>query len=58
LLLLFKDQKGSFGLTISQHDNATWIQSVQPHGSADQVSYQLNISLEKRREKEKKTSFF
>ncbi|CAF4436420.1 unnamed protein product, partial [Adineta steineri] len=36
-LILNKDQKGSFGLTLSQHDNEVWIQSVQPHGPADQV---------------------
>ncbi|CAF1198688.1 unnamed protein product [Adineta steineri] len=35
-LILNKDQKGSFGLTLSQHDNEVWIQSVQPHGPADQ----------------------
>lgn len=32
-----KDQKGSFGLTVTQHDNGIWVQSVQPHGAADQV---------------------
>ncbi|UJR25101.1 hypothetical protein I4U23_006461 [Adineta vaga] len=35
-LILNKDQKGSFGLTIAQHDNEIWVQSVQPHGPADQ----------------------
>ena len=34
---LLQDQKGSFGLTVTQRDHAIWIQSVQPHGPADQV---------------------
>ena len=32
-----QDQKGTFGLTLSQHDHGTWVQSVQPHGPADEV---------------------
>ncbi len=44
-LSIFKDQKGSFGLTLVQHDNTTWIQSVQPHGSADQQDIRAGDQL-------------
>lgn len=40
-LFSFQDQKGSFGLTVTQHDHGTWVQSVQPHGPADQVNFLL-----------------
>ena len=40
-LSLSQDQKGSFGLTVTQRDHAIWIQSVQPHGPADQVRDRL-----------------
>ncbi|CAF1001759.1 unnamed protein product, partial [Adineta ricciae] len=35
-LILNKDHRDSFGLTVAQHDNEIWVQSVQPHGPADQ----------------------
>ena len=33
-----QDEKSSFGLTLTQHDNKIWVQNVQPHGAADQVT--------------------
>ena len=44
LCLYSKDQKSSFGLTLIQHDDKVWVQSVQPHGAADQVYIIQNSS--------------
>ncbi|CAF4414764.1 unnamed protein product [Rotaria socialis] len=44
-LILNKDQKGSFGLTLTQHDDAIWVQSVQPHGAADQQDIRAGDQL-------------
>ncbi|CAF4656488.1 unnamed protein product [Rotaria sp. Silwood1] len=44
-LILNKDQKGSFGLTLTQHDDGIWVQSVQPHGAADQQDIRAGDQL-------------
>ncbi|CAF2877629.1 unnamed protein product [Rotaria sp. Silwood2] len=44
-LILNKDQKGSFGLTLIQHDDGIWVQSVQPHGAADQQDIRAGDQL-------------